>query len=73
MRENRPYGSVGGWGLITPRLPNHWKTPPLKRREALGDNFRLPPEFLRYPQVFGGACAKLSGLAKGGREVPGML
>jgi hypothetical protein len=23
MRENRPYGSVGGWGLITPRLPNH--------------------------------------------------
>jgi hypothetical protein len=22
MRENRPYGSVGGWGLIAPRLPN---------------------------------------------------
>ena len=22
MRENRLYGSVGGWGLIAPRLPN---------------------------------------------------
>ena len=35
MRENRPYGSVGGWGLITPRLPNHWKTPSLARRTEL--------------------------------------
>jgi hypothetical protein len=24
MRENRLYGSVGGWGLIAPRLPNLW-------------------------------------------------
>jgi hypothetical protein len=27
MRENRPYGSVGGWGLIAPRLPNQSKQP----------------------------------------------
>ena len=26
MRENRPYGSVGGWGLIAPRLPNREQT-----------------------------------------------
>jgi hypothetical protein len=53
----------------------HWKTPPLKRREALGDNFRLPPEFLRYPQVCGRASAELVGLAKakGDRGVPCML
>jgi len=27
MRENRPYGSVGGWGLIAPRLPNQSEQP----------------------------------------------
>jgi len=26
MRENRPYGSVGGWGLIAPRLPNQYSS-----------------------------------------------
>ena len=26
MRENRLYGSVGGWGLIAPRLPNRCPT-----------------------------------------------
>jgi hypothetical protein len=26
MRENRLYGSVGGWGLIAPRLPNQSRT-----------------------------------------------
>ncbi len=46
MRENRPYGSVGGWGLIAPRLPNQSKQtyarsapsspPPLLPRQSPG-------------------------------------
>lgn len=53
MRENRPYGSVGGWGLIAPRLPNQSKQP--YNRSSFQST---------QPYVVVGSVAGSSGLAK---------